>query len=179
MNYTKTTITEKNVYTTISREDVNQLRRGQTVLIECNFEKGDDGVARVTSKRVFLGNYERRSDGYYNCFIADGYRHKRLEHEYRLLKLYRCLEEIDNQPDIQVEYLKSSLYKEDPVTAAPKEVAPAPEEVPTPEVSDVSNDVPAEAFGEVEVNEAVVTIVEEPKEGKKKGGKAKKGDKKK
>lgn len=173
MNYTKTTITEKNVYTSISREDVNQLRRGQTVLIECNFEKGDDGVARVTSKRVFLGNYERRSDGYYNCFIADGYRHKRLEHEYRLLKLYRCLEEIDSTPELPVEFLKTHLYKEDPATAAP-----APEEVPAPEVSDVSNDVPAEAFGEVEVNEAVATIVEEPKEGKK-AGKAKKGGSKK
>lgn len=150
MNNKNITLTSANIYTAITRTDVNNLRRGQTVLIETNYKKDESGQAVIESKRIMLGNFTRRSDAYYNCFIFDNYKHKRGEHEYRLLKLYRALEEVDATPELPVEWLKSSNYKEDPAPA------PAPAEAASEEAMSVSNDVPATASAEVTAPEKEV-----------------------
>lgn len=110
----------KTNYNAISVEAMQALNQKQTVLIETNYKKDEKGTVEVTGKRIFLGNFCKRAEAYYDCFIKEEFKHKRNVQEYRLLKLNKAVEEVKDAT-YPVEYLKSENYKEEEVATKQEE----------------------------------------------------------
>lgn len=135
----------KNNYNTIDAKTMQTLNQKQTVLIETSYKLDEagkpvitDGKVEIVGKRIFLGNFCKRAEAYYDCFIAEGFKHRRNVQEYRLLKLNRAVEEVKDAT-YPVEYLKSENYKEESVkTAEPVSEPEQPQaEAPKQEVEEV------------------------------------------
>lgn len=116
--------------TKINKNDVKKLNNRQTVMIETINTKGK------IETNVYLGNFTRRSDAYYNCYVKGEFKpiyKGETTKSYRLLKLFRTLKEV-SETEMKVNWLKLEDYKPDPVKAESTE---AEEPVAEPETENV------------------------------------------
>lgn len=98
----------------INRNEVKKLNQKQTILIETIVTEGKVEV------NVFLGNFRKRSEAYYDCYVAGEFKPVRkgdVTKSYRLLKLHRFIDETANndQKKSPIHYFKLEAYKADPV----------------------------------------------------------------
>lgn len=110
----------------INRNEVKKLNQKQTILIETITDNGK------VETNVFLGNFCKRSEAYYDCYVAGEFKPVRKGDTtkfYRLLKLYRFIDETANndQKKSPIHYFKLETYKADPVKEVKAEATEAPE----------------------------------------------------
>lgn len=126
--------------TQINRNEVKKLNQKQTILIETINTKGK------VETNIYLGNFRKRSEAYYDCYVAGEFKPVRkgdTTKAYRLLKLFKFIDETANndQKKNPIHYLKLETYKPDPV----KEVKQEEPETAKPEVEDLPEAETAEA----------------------------------
>lgn len=98
----------------INRNEVKKLNQKQTVLIEVITSDGK------VETNIYLGNFRKRSEAYYDCYVAGEFKPVRkgdVTKSYRLLKLHRFIDETANndQKKSPIHYFKLEAYKADPV----------------------------------------------------------------
>lgn len=110
----------------INRNEVKKLNQKQTILIETIVNEGKVEV------NIYLGNFRKRSEAYYDCYVAGEFKPVRkgdVTKSYRLLKLFKFIAETANndQKKSPIHYFKLEAYKPDPVKAVKAEATEAPE----------------------------------------------------
>lgn len=113
--------------TQINRNEVKKLNQKQTVLLETITSNGK------VETNVYLGNFCKRSEAYYDCYVAGEFKPVRkgdVTKFYRLLKLFRFLDETkdNDQKKNPIHYFKLEAYKPDPVKEVKVEATEAPAE---------------------------------------------------
>ena len=98
----------------INRNEVKKLNQKQTILIEVITTDGK------VETNIYLGNFRKRSEAYYDCYVAGEFKPVRkgdVTKSYRLLKLHRFIDETANndQKKSPIHYFKLEAYKADPV----------------------------------------------------------------
>ena len=98
----------------INRNEVKKLNQKQTILIEVITSDGK------VETNIYLGNFRKRSEAYYDCYVAGEFKPVRkgdTTKSYRLLKLHRFIDETANndQKKSPIHYFKLEAYKADPV----------------------------------------------------------------
>lgn len=98
----------------INRNEVKKLNQKQTILIEVITSDGK------VETNIYLGNFRKRSEAYYDCYVAGEFKPVRkgdVTKSYRLLKLHRFIDETANndQKKSPIHYFKLEAYKPDPV----------------------------------------------------------------
>ncbi len=144
-----------------TKDNVKTLNIKQTVIIE------DKVVDNKKVRNIYLGNYGRRQDAFYEGMQAHEMKGSRKSNTfYRLLKLGKLLAEVGTKGyNVKTNYFITEDYddavkvlrqKEVSEEAAQKEEVVAPEEVAAPEEPEVS-----ETVEEPVVSEEVEETVEE------------------
>ena len=110
----------------INRNEVKKLNQKQTILIEVITSDGK------VETNIYLGNFRKRSEAYYDCYVAGEFKPVRkgdVTKSYRLLKLHRFIDETANndQKKNPIHYFKLEAYKADPVKEVKAEATEAPE----------------------------------------------------
>lgn len=109
-----------------TKDNVKNLNEKQTVIVETITNEGKK------TRNVYLGNYKRRQDAYFEGMVASGMKASRKEQkEYRLLKLSKLLAEVSVKGyNTKTNYLITDNYNDEEVVVRAKaeEEAPAVEE---------------------------------------------------
>ena len=137
-----------------TKDNVKTLNIKQTVIIE------DKVVDNKKVRNVYLGNYGRRQDAFYEGMQAHEMKGSRKSNTfYRLLKLGKLLAEVNIKGyNIKTNYFITEDYDDAVKVLRQKEVS---EEVATEEVAAPEEPVVSETVEEPEVSEEVEEIVEE------------------
>lgn len=111
-------------YNNIDKKAVKALNQKQTVLIETITNEGK------VETNVYLGNFHKRSEAYYEGYVAGEFKPTRkgdTTKSYRLLKLFKFINETANndQKKSPIHYHKLETYKPDPVKEVKAEAAEA------------------------------------------------------
>lgn len=142
-----------------TKDNVKTLNIKQTVIIE------DKVVDNKKVRNVYLGNYGRRQDAFYEGMQAHEMKGSRKSNTfYRLLKLGKLLAEVGTKGyNIKTNYLITEDYDDAVKVLRQKEVSEevAQEEVATEEVVAPEEPVVSETVEEPEVSEEVEETVEE------------------
>ena len=122
----------------INRNEVKKLNQKQTILIETITSDGK------VETNIYLGNFRKRSEAYYDCYVAGEFKPVRkgdVTKSYRLLKLFKFIAETANndQKKNPIHYFKLEAYKADPV----KEVKAEATEAQAEEATEVAAEVEA------------------------------------
>lgn len=114
-----------------TKDNVKNLNEKQTVIVETVTNEGKK------TRNVYLGNYKRRQDAYFEGMVASGMKASRKEQkEYRLLKLSKLLAEVSVKGyNTKTNYLITDNYNDEQVIVRAKteEVA---EEAPAVEIEE-------------------------------------------
>ena len=104
-------------YINTTKDNVKNLNEKQTVIVETIITDGKK------TRNVYLGNYKRRQDAYFEGMVASGMKASRKEQkEYRLLKLSKLLAEVSVKGyNTKTNYLITEGYNNDEVVARVKE----------------------------------------------------------
>lgn len=124
-----------------TKDNIKNLNSKQTVIVETVTVDGKK------TRNVYLGNYKRRKDAYYEGMAANGMKASRKEQkEYRLLKLSKLLAEVSVKGyNTKTNYLITDNYNdEEPVVMFSTAAAPAAE----PEAPAATADAAAEPVDE-------------------------------
>lgn len=137
-----------------TKDNVKTLNIKQTVIIE------DKVVDNKKVRNVYLGNYGRRQDAFYEGMQAHEMKGSRKSNTfYRLLKLGKLLAEVNIKGyNIKTNYLITEDYDDAVKVLRQKEVS---EVVATEEVAAPEEQVVSETVEEPEVSEEVEETVEE------------------
>ena len=137
-----------------TKDNVKTLNIKQTVIIE------DKVVDNKKVRNIYLGNYGRRQDAFYEGMQAHGMKGSRKSNTiYRLLKLGKLLAEVGTKGyNIKTNYLITEDYDDAVKVLRQKEVS---EEVAQEEVVAPEEPVVSETVEEPEVSEEVEETVEE------------------
>lgn len=141
-----------------TKDNVKTLNIKQTVIIE------DKVVDNKKVRNVYLGNYGRRQDAFYEGMQAHEMKGSRKSNTfYRLLKLGKLLAEVGTKGyNIKTNYLITEDYDDAVKVLRQKEVSEeAAQEVATEEVVAPEEPVVSETVEESEVSEEVEETVEE------------------
>ena len=141
-----------------TKDNVKTLNIKQTVIIE------DKVVDNKKVRNIYLGNYGRRQDAFYEGMQAHGMKGSRKSNTvYRLLKLGKLLAEVGTKGyNIKTNYLITEDYDDAVKVLRQKEVSEeAAQEVATEEVVAPEEPVVSETVEEPEVSEEVEETVEE------------------
>ena len=141
-----------------TKDNVKTLNIKQTVIIE------DKVVDNKKVRNVYLGNYGRRQDAFYEGMQAHEMKGSRKSNTtYRLLKLGKLLAEVGTKGyNIKTNYLITEDYDDAVKVLRQKEVSEeAAQEVATEEVVAPEEPVVSETVEEPEVSEEVEETVEE------------------
>ena len=139
-----------------TKDNVKTLNIKQTVIIE------DKVVDNKKVRNVYLGNYGRRQDAFYEGMQAHEMKGSRKSNTfYRLLKLGKLLAEVGTKGyNIKTSYFITEDYDDAVKVLRQKEVSEK-EEVATEEVVAPEEPVVSETVEESEVSEEVEETVEE------------------
>lgn len=139
-----------------TKDNVKTLNIKQTVIIE------DKVVDNKKVRNVYLGNYGRRQDAFYEGMQAHEMKGSRKSNTfYRLLKLGKLLAEVGTKGyNIKTSYFITEDYDDAVKVLRQKEVSEK-EEVATEEVVAPEEPVVSETVEEPEVSEEVEETVEE------------------
>ena len=140
-----------------TKDNVKTLNIKQTVIIE------DKVVDNKKVRNVYLGNYGRRQDAFYEGMQAHEMKGSRKSNTfYRLLKLGKLLAEVNIKGyNIKTNYFITEDYDDAVKVLRQKEVSEeAAQEVATEEVAAPEEPVVSETVEEPEVSEEVVTTEE-------------------
>lgn len=140
-----------------TKDNVKTLNIKQTVIIE------DKVVDNKKVRNVYLGNYGRRQDAFYEGMQAHEMKGSRKSNTfYRLLKLGKLLAEVNIKGyNIKTNYFITEDYDDAVKVLRQKEVSEeAAQEVATEEVVAPEEPVVSETVEEPEVSEEVVTTEE-------------------
>lgn len=137
-----------------TKDNVKTLNIKQTVIIE------DKVVDNKKVRNIYLGNYGRRQDAFYEGMQAHEMKGSRKSNTvYRLLKLGKLLAEVGTKGyNIKTSYFITEDYDDAVKVLRQKEVS---EEVATEEVVAPEEPVVSETVEEPEVSEEVEETVEE------------------
>ena len=137
-----------------TKDNVKTLNIKQTVIIE------DKVVDNKKVRNIYLGNYGRRQDAFYEGMQAHGMKGSRKSNTiYRLLKLGKLLAEVGTKGyNIKTNYFITEDYDDAVKVLRQKEVS---EEVAQEEVVAPEEPVVSETVEEPEVSEEVEETVEE------------------
>ena len=141
-----------------TKDNVKTLNIKQTVIIE------DKVVDNKKVRNVYLGNYGRRQDAFYEGMQAHEMKGSRKSNTfYRLLKLGKLLAEVGTKGyNIKTNYLITEDYDDAVKVLRQKEVSEeVAQEVATEEVVAPEEPVVSETVEEPEVSEEVEETVEE------------------
>lgn len=141
-----------------TKDNVKTLNIKQTVIIE------DKVVDNKKVRNVYLGNYGRRQDAFYEGMQAHEMKGSRKSNTfYRLLKLGKLLAEVGTKGyNIKTSYFITEDYDDAVKVLRQKEVSEeAAQEVATEEVVAPEEPVVSETVEEPEVSEEVEETVEE------------------
>ena len=141
-----------------TKDDVKTLNIKQTVIIE------DKVVDNKKVRNIYLGNYGRRQDAFYEGMQAHEMKGSRKSNTfYRLLKLGKLLAEVRTKGyNINTNYFITEDYDDAVKVLRQKEVSEeAAQEVATEEVVAPEEPVVSETVEEPEVSEEVEETVEE------------------
>lgn len=142
-----------------TKDNVKTLNIKQTVIIE------DKVVDNKKVRNVYLGNYGRRQDAFYEGMQAHEMKGSRKSNTfYRLLKLGKLLAEVGTKGyNVKTNYFITEDYDDAVKVLRQKEVSEevAQEEVATEEVVAPEEPVVSETVEEPEVSEEVEETVEE------------------
>lgn len=141
-----------------TKDNVKTLNIKQTVIIE------DKVVDNKKVRNVYLGNYGRRQDAFYEGMQAHEMKGSRKSNTfYRLLKLGKLLAEVGTKGyNVKTNYFITEDYDDAVKVLRQKEVSEeAAQEVATEEVVAPEEPVVSEAVEESEVSEEVEETVEE------------------
>lgn len=142
-----------------TKDNVKTLNIKQTVIIE------DKVVDNKKVRNVYLGNYGRRQDAFYEGMQAHEMKGSRKSNTfYRLLKLGKLLAEVGTKGyNVKTNYFITEDYDDAVKVLRQKEVSEevAQEEVATEEVVAPEEPVVSETVEEPEVSEEVEEAVEE------------------
>ena len=141
-----------------TKDNVKTLNIKQTVIIE------DKVVENKKVRNVYLGNYGRRQDAFYEGMQAHEMKGSRKSNTfYRLLKLGKLLAEVGTKGyNIKTNYFITEDYDDAVKVLRQKEVSEeAAQEVATEEVVAPEEPVVSETVEEPEVSEEVEETVEE------------------
>ena len=141
-----------------TKDNVKTLNIKQTVIIE------DKVVDNKKVRNVYLGNYGRRQDAFYEGMQAHEMKGSRKSNTvYRLLKLGKLLAEVGTKGyNVKTNYLITEDYDDAVKVLRQKEVSgEAAQEVATEEVVAPEEPVVSETVEEPEVSEEVEETVEE------------------
>lgn len=141
-----------------TKDNVKTLNIKQTVIIE------DKVVDNKKVRNIYLGNYGRRQDAFYEGMQAHEMKGSRKSNTfYRLLKLGKLLAEVGTKGyNIKTNYLITEDYDDAVKVLRQKEVSEeAAQEVATEEVVAPEEPVVSETVEEPEVSEEVEETVEE------------------
>ena len=142
-----------------TKDNVKTLNIKQTVIIE------DKVVDNKKVRNIYLGNYGRRQDAFYEGMQAHEMKGSRKSNTvYRLLKLGKLLAEVGTKGyNIKTSYFITEDYDDAVKVLRQKEVSEevAQEEVATEEVVAPEEPVVSETVEEPEVSEEVEETVEE------------------
>ena len=141
-----------------TKDNVKTLNIKQTVIIE------DKVVDNKKVRNVYLGNYGRRQDAFYEGMQAHEMKGSRKSNTfYRLLKLGKLLAEVGTKGyNIKTNYFITEDYDDAVKVLRQKEVSEeAAQEVATEEVVAPEEPVVSETVEEPEVSEEVEETVEE------------------
>ena len=141
-----------------TKDNVKTLNIKQTVIIE------DKVVDNKKVRNVYLGNYGRRQDAFYEGMQAHEMKGSRKSNTfYRLLKLGKLLAEVGTKGyNIKTNYLITEDYDDAVKVLRQKEVSEeVAQEVATEEVVAPEEPVVSETVEEPEVSEEVEEAVEE------------------
>lgn len=142
-----------------TKDNVKTLNIKQTVIIE------DKVVDNKKVRNIYLGNYGRRQDAFYEGMQAHEMKGSRKSNTfYRLLKLGKLLAEVGTKGyNIKTNYFITEDYDDAVKVLRQKEVSEevAQEEVATEEVVAPEEQVVSETVEEPEVSEEVEETVEE------------------
>ena len=141
-----------------TKDNVKTLNIKQTVIIE------DKVVDNKKVRNVYLGNYGRRQDAFYEGMQAHEMKGSRKSNTfYRLLKLGKLLAEVGTKGyNIKTNYFITEDYDDAVKVLRQKEVSEeAAQEVATEEVVAPEEPVVSETIEEPEVSEEVEETVEE------------------
>ena len=94
-----------------TKDNVKNLNEKQTVIVETIITDGKK------TRNVYLGNYKRRQDAYFEGMVASGMKASRKEQkEYRLLKLSKLLAEVSVKGyNTKTNYLITEDYNDEQV----------------------------------------------------------------
>lgn len=140
-----------------TKDNVKTLNIKQTVIIE------DKVVDNKKVRNVYLGNYGRRQDAFYEGMQAHEMKGSRKSNTfYRLLKLGKLLAEVGTKGyNVKTNYFITEDYDDAVKVLRQKEVSEeAAQEVATEEVVAPEEPVVSETVEEPEVSEEVVTTEE-------------------
>ena len=141
-----------------TKDNVKTLNIKQTVIIE------DKVVENKKVRNVYLGNYGRRQDAFYEGMQAHEMKGSRKSNTvYRLLKLGKLLAEVGTKGyNVKTNYFITEDYDDAVKVLRQKEVSEeAAQEVATEEVVAPEEPVVSETVEEPEVSEEVEETVEE------------------
>ena len=144
-----------------TKDNVKTLNIKQTVIIE------DKVVDNKKVRNIYLGNYGRRQDAFYEGMQAHEMKGSRKSNTiYRLLKLGKLLAEVGTKGyNIKTNYFITEDYDDAVKVLRQKEVSEeAAQEVATEEVVAPEEPVVSETVEEPEVSEEVEETVEEAPE---------------
>ena len=144
-----------------TKDNVKTLNIKQTVIIE------DKVVDNKKVRNVYLGNYGRRQDAFYEGMQAHEMKGSRKSNTlYRLLKLGKLLAEVGTKGyNVKTNYFITEDYDDAVKVLRQKEVSEeAAQEVATEEVVAPEEPVVSETVEEPEVSEEVEETVEEAPE---------------
>lgn len=112
-----------------TKDNVKNLNEKQTVIVETVTNEGKK------TRNVYLGNYKRRQDAYFEGMVASGMKASRKEQkEYRLLKLSKLLAEVSVKGyNTKTNYLITDNYNDEQVIVRAKAEEEAPAEAPAAE----------------------------------------------
>ena len=140
-----------------TKDNVKTLNIKQTVIIE------DKVVDNKKVRNIYLGNYGRRQDAFYEGMQAHEMKGSRKSNTfYRLLKLGKLLAEVGTKGyNVKTNYFITEDYDDAVKVLRQKEVSEeAAQEVATEEVVAPEEPVVSETVEEPEVSEEVVTTEE-------------------
>lgn len=141
-----------------TKDNVKTLNIKQTVIIE------DKVVDNKKVRNIYLGNYGRRQDAFYEGMQAHEMKGSRKSNTfYRLLKLGKLLAEVGTKGyNVKTNYFITEDYDDAVKVLRQKEVSEeAAQEVATEEVVAPEEPVVSETVEEPEVSEEVEEVVEE------------------